>query len=135
MAIQLCSTASAGNYLFIKDIAQEPRANVRRDGDFGNFCHLVQPFSMPDNGRFLRDDERNLQPSNKDGVVCPDPPTLGEESYYDAVASSGDKSQAIYARCDAPNLGEGGKDHGVLGQASAVYNSHQYKESGDLFPD
>ena len=36
---------------------------------------------------------------------------------------------------DDPNFGEGGKDHGALGLASAVYNVRQYKENGDLFSD
>ena len=58
MVTQLCSTASTGIPLFIKDVSQEPWANVRRGGDFGSFCHLGQPFSMPDNGRVLRENER-----------------------------------------------------------------------------
>ena len=105
----------------------------RRGGDFGNFCHLGSPISMPDNGRVHRDDRRDFQPSNEDWAARPDPPTVGERAYYQQVAGSGDALKAVNARYDAPNIGEGEEDHGALLQASAANRSRQYEEDDGSF--
>ena len=58
---------------------------------------------------------------------------MGERSYYQQVAGSGDALKAVNARYDTSNIGKGEEDHGALLQASAAKRSRQCEEDEESF--